>query len=61
MEGILCYSPRFRGSDELSINITAIIMLWKLNWGLMSQPEMFKTMSLQMITCTPSLACCLFL
>lgn len=34
VEGILCYSPRFRGSDELSINITVIIMLWKLSWWL---------------------------
>lgn len=28
----ICYNPRLRDSDDLSVNITAIIMLWKLSW-----------------------------
>lgn len=36
MERILLYNPRLRDSDELSINITTNIVLWKLglSWWL---------------------------
>lgn len=50
MERILLYNSRLRDSDELSINITTIIVLWKLGLGgLTSQPKMVRC---------PNPACC---